>query len=85
MRLVLIIIAYILIFLGAISLVSPIPGAFILIAVGLSLLICTSTVAATCIRFTRGKYGKLNKIMSWLEVRSGDRIGSILQQTRPGE
>jgi hypothetical protein len=66
-------------------LISPIPGAVLLLAVGLSLLICTSTVAATCIRFTRGKFYRLNKVMSWLENRSGERIGSILRQTRPSE
>ena len=85
MQLLLIIISYILIFLGAISLISPIPGAVLLMAVGLSLLICTSTVAANCIRFTRGKYFRLNKVMSWLENRSGERMGSILRQTRPSE
>ncbi len=83
MQLLLIILSYVLIFLGAISLISPIPGAVLLMAVGLSLLICTSTVAASCIRFTRDKYFRLNKVMSWLENRFGERMGSILRQTRP--
>ena len=85
MRLLLIIFSYMLIFLGAISLISPIPGAVLLMAVGLSLLICSSTVAASCIRFTRSKYLRLNKMMSWLEKRSGVRMGSILRQTRPND
>jgi len=83
MKVLLIIIAYILIFLGTISIISPIPGAVLLLAVGLSLLICTSTAAASCIRFTRNKSSKLNILMSWIENHSGERMGSILKQTRP--
>lgn len=63
----------------------PIPGAVLLMAVGLSLLICSSTFAATCIRFSRGKYFRLNKMISWLENRSGERMGAILRRTRPSE
>jgi len=85
MKLLQIIISYILIIVGAISLISPIPGAALLMAVGLSLLICTSTVAASCIRLTRGKYVRLNQTMAWLENRAGERMGPILRRTRPSE
>ena len=85
MRLILIVISYILIFLGAISLISPIPGSVLLLAVGLSILICTSKKAARCIRYMRTKSNKFNKLMSWIESHTGERMGAILQQTRPEE
>lgn len=75
-------------FLGLISLVSPIPGAFIFLACSLTLSISVSTYAQFCVQWVRSRVSFINKFLFWLEKKTGDRIkmiGDTLPKTHPLE
>lgn len=76
----------ILLVLGTISMVTPIPGGTILIAVSLSLLICSSPKVQSYVRYFRTKSGRFNKTVFWFEDKVGERVkfvGNALKQTHP--
>jgi len=56
-------VAIILIFIGALTMVSPIPFGFVLLAVGIALLISTSKAAARAIRGLRRRFPVFNTLM----------------------
>ncbi len=85
MRITLIIIASFLLLLGSISMLSPLPGGTLMLAAGLALLICSSEKATNWLLHLRTRNNKLNRIMGWMEDHAGQRLGSILRQTRPDE
>ena len=89
MKIVLIkIAAFVLFVLGIISLVSPIPGAFIFLACSLTLTISVSTYAQFCVQWVRSRVPLINKFMFWLERKTGERIkmiGETLPKTHPFE
>ena len=74
--------------LGLVSLVSPIPGAFIFLACSLTLTISVSPYAQFCVQWIRSRVSWINKFLYWLERRTGDRIkmiGQTLPKTHPAE
>lgn len=86
MNIILSILAAIVLVAGIISLVTPVPGGTLFIAIGLTALICTNHKAQLCIRYFRGKVQTFNKIMRWIEDKIGKRInfiGDALARTRP--
>ena len=80
--------AIVLFVLGIISLLSPIPGAFILLASSLALAICTSTYIQFCVQWVRSRISWINHFLFWLEEKTGERvkiIGETLPKTHPVE
>ncbi len=80
--------AFVLFVLGLISLVSPIPGAFIFLACSLTLTISVSTYAQFCVQWVRSRVSWINKFLFWLERKTGKRIkmiGETLPKTHPFE
>ncbi len=74
--------------LGLVSLVSPIPGAFIFLACSLTLTISVSTYAQYCVQWIRSRIAWINNFLFWLEKKTGDRIkmiGNTLPKTHPIE
>ncbi len=83
---VLTILALIVIFFGAVSMVTPIPGGTLLMALGLALLIYASPKARLCVQWARSRMARLDRIVAWLERKAGSRIAVIsdtLAKTRP--
>jgi len=83
MRSILSIFAIILLVLGLISMFSPIPGGTLFIAAGCALLICTNERAAHYIQKVRTNKTWVNKIMTWLEDKMGERLSAPMRRTRP--
>jgi hypothetical protein len=69
--------------LGTVSMVTPIPGGTFLLAGGSVLLICASPWFRRCLQYARVRIAKFDRLMKWLESRTGERIGSVLKLTRP--
>ena len=88
MKTVISVLAVILILVGLISMVTPIPGGAILISGGLTMLICASPSAQYCIMWIRAKVNWINKLVAWLEKTIGPRVkvvGVALGKTQPPE
>lgn len=82
------VLAIILIVMGAISMVTPIPGGVLFLAVGFTLLISVSPPARFCIQWLRARFKLFNKIFSFIETKVGTRfesIGNTLKLTDPGD
>ena len=80
------ILAVIILLAGIVSMVTPIPGGILLIASGVSMLICSNSKAQECMRYARTKSSRFNKIVFWMENKVGVRIsfiGTALAKTRP--
>lgn len=77
--------AMILVPVGLVALMLPIPGAFLVLALGITMLIATSEKSRKHIRALRARYTRFNRSMEWLEDRTGERVGAILRQTQPFE
>ena len=80
------IVASVVLLIALVSMVTPIPGGTVLIAVSLTALICSSPFARRCLQVMRTKMNWLNKGVLWLEDKVGDRIGIVgraLGKTRP--
>jgi len=72
--------------IGLVSMVTPIPGGTVLIAGSLTALICSSPLARRCLQVMRSKINWFNKSIFWIEAKVGDRIGIVgraLRKTRP--
>ena len=79
-------VSVIVIFFGLISMVTPIPGGTILIASGLTALICSSPTARRGLMRIRANVEWFNKLFFWLEKKEGGKvkfIGVALSKTRP--
>lgn len=86
LKIILSLLASVLLLLGLISMVTPIPGGTIMIAVSLTTLICTSPRAQAFLRYLRSRIDTLNRIFNWLEEKVGKQIafiGDALSRTRP--
>ncbi len=73
---------------GMVSMVTPIPGGTVLIAGGLTALICSSPTARYCLMWVRSRVSWFNKLIFWLEEKVGSRIkviGVALSKTHPPE
>jgi len=79
-------VAFVLLFFGLISMVTPIPGGTFLIAISISILICSNAKAQAYMRLLRTKYDRFNRFIFWLELKVGSRvtfIGVALKKTHP--
>lgn len=83
MKILILIFGSILLFVGLISMVTPIPGGTLAIAVGGGMVICTSEAAARYVRSRRARFQRFNKAMTWIENRMGERLSAPLRSTRP--
>lgn len=63
--------------------VTPLPGATLMFAIGLTLLICTSQKAANAVKQLRRKVGFIDKGMAWMEMKMGPKVGDALKRTNP--
>jgi hypothetical protein len=71
-------------FVGMVSMVTPIPGGTLLIAASLTVLICSSSRARRCLQVLRTRVELLNKSILWIEDKVRIKIMSnALRQTRP--
>lgn len=70
---------------GLVALMLPIPGAFLVLVMGITMLIATSEKSRKYIRALRTRFTRFNRSMEWLEDRTGERVGTILRQTQPFE
>ena len=68
---------------GTLSLITPIPGGLFMISLGIVLLICSSAAFRYCLQVLRGRSKFVNRIMVFLEKKTGQRIGGILKVTEP--
>lgn len=76
----------VLLLIGVLSMVTPIPGGTFMIAASISMLICSNAKAQRYMQILRTKYNALNKAIFWLEKKVGNRIkfiGIALEKTRP--
>ena len=62
---------------------TPLPGGFIFLALGLSILICASLPFALWVQACRRRFKSVNKAFAWLENKLGERRGRGLMFTRP--
>lgn len=85
MRFILILGGSILLVVGLISMVTPIPGGTLAITLGVGMIICASERAAAFIKKGREKYLRLNQVMTWMENKMGLRLSSPLRRTRPAQ
>jgi len=88
MNLIISFLAMLSILFGMVSMVTPIPGGTILIAGGLTALICSSPSARYCLMWVRSRVNWFNKLIFWLEKEVGSRIkiiGVALGKTHPSE
>lgn len=70
---------------GSLSMLTPIPGGTIVIAVSLTVLIYTSPNARWLLRKIRSNL-HVNNLFAWIELKVGQRfpvIGNALARTRP--
>jgi hypothetical protein len=63
--------------IGLISMVTPIPGGTLMIALSLTVLICSSSRARHYLLLLRTRVKWLNKSMTWIEETMGKRIGIL--------
>lgn len=78
--------ALLLLIIGVISMATPIPGGTFLIAISISILICSNAKAQRYMRILRTKYNSFNNMVFWLERKVGVRvkfIGIALEKTHP--
>lgn len=79
-------IALIVLVIGLLSMLTPIPGGTLMIAGSLTSLTCTSPRARSIIHYFRKKYRFINKGFYFLEEKIGTKItiiGDALILTRP--
>jgi hypothetical protein len=88
MSLIISALAIISILFGMVSMVTPIPGGTILIAGGVTALICSSPSAQYCVMWIRSRVNWFNKVLFWLQSKVGNKIkvlGIALSKTIPPE
>jgi len=79
--------ASIVLIIAMISMLTPIPGGTLMIALSLTSLTCTSPRARSFIRYVRERVVFINKMFFVLEEKVGTRItviGDALKQTQSG-
>ena len=61
----------------------PFPGGTLRVALGLSILVCASLPFALVVQSARRKFGWLNRSLTWLENKMGEKWAGNLIITRP--
>lgn len=85
MRLIMMLSGSLLMIVGLLSMVTPIPGGTLIIAIGAGLILCSSPTAIRCAKKWRTDYRRFNNVVTWIENRIGERLSKALRQTRPDE
>ena len=62
---------------------TPLPGGSLTLALGVSMLICSSLPFALWVQRMRTNYSKINKSFKWLEEKLGEKWARVLLITRP--
>ncbi|MFT5084369.1 MAG: hypothetical protein ACI9Y1_002424 [Lentisphaeria bacterium] len=78
--------ASIVLLISLLSMLTPMPGGILLIALSLSVLMCTSPRARSSMGYTRARYRRFNTLIFWLEEKMGIRfvtLAEALKKTRP--
>ena len=83
-RIFLVVIGGVLLLMGAVSMLTPIPGATFMLAGGMVILICASPLFRLCMQALRTRFRFFNRMMSWMEEKTGERLGGALRLTQPG-
>lgn len=83
-RIFLVVIGGMLLLMGAVSMLTPIPGGTFMLAGGMAILICTSPLFQLCMQALRTRFSFFNRMMSWMEEKTGERLGGALKLTQPG-
>ncbi len=86
MRRVCTLIAFLFLILGVISMVTPIPGGVIFLAIGLTMLISVSPPARYCIQWMRARFNLFNKSFGFIErkvEKRFEKMGATLKLTNP--
>ena len=65
------------------SFLLPIPAGTLRLALGLSILVCASLPFALGVQAGRRKFGCLNRLMTWIENKIGEKWAGNLILTRP--
>ena len=65
------------------SFLLPIPAGTLRLALGLSILVCASLPFALGVQAGRRKFGWLNRLMTWIENKIGEKWAGNLILTRP--
>jgi len=73
-----------LVLLGAISWMTPLPGGTAMLAIGITMLICASERVARLVARSREKINMVNKALTWIEDHVPTKFGDVLRRTRPG-
>ena len=85
-EIIVVLIASLALLFGLIAMATPLPGATVLAAGSLAVLICVSSRAKRCLKFFRTRWPRLDRGIFWIEGKAGNRvdfIGTALSQTRP--
>jgi len=82
-RIVLMTIGAVLTLMGLLLMVTPLPGSTLALAMGLAMLLCSSTYAARCLQLLRARFWVFDTGMRWVESRTGSAIGVALKRTGP--
>ena len=74
--------------LGIVALISPIPIGVVMITISLSSLVCVNPRARRMVKRLRSKHRQLNARIYWLETRLNGRFNFVkeaLRDTRPSK
>ena len=83
MRILTLILGSVILLVGVVHFISPIPGGTFVIALGASMILCNSKTAARYLKKYRSGSERLNRAIIWLETKIGDRFNGPLKVTRP--
>lgn len=68
---------------GFVTVWTPIPTGVPLIALGIFLLLTVSPRAKRTLRGLRTRYGRVDRVVEWVEVRAHRSMATTLKRTRP--
>ena len=86
MNILLSVVAGLLLLVGLVSMVTPIPGGTVIVALALTMLICVNAKVQACLLYMRTKSPFVNKIFAFLQKNAGSKIkviGVALKKTEP--
>ena len=61
----------------------PIPTGLLRVAIGLSILICSSLPFALFLQGCRKRFERFNRLITWIEEKLGEKMTSGIRFTRP--
>ena len=76
-------IASVCLFVGLLTVWTPLPTGVPLIAIGIVILVSVSTTARRYLRNARSRWGRLDRGLAFVETRAGRNVATMLKRTRP--